>query len=330
MRKCRFAFYWLGLANLVSVFALTLSAQTLRFDANGNFKIAQFTDVHFNYGETASEAATQLIEEVLEKEKPDLVILTGDIVTAKPVKEGWLKVTQPIVDRKLPFVVTFGNHDDEHGWSRDSISNLLQTIPGNLSADRAKSGNPDAVIELLGANNNVGGLLYCLDSKSYSTLKHIEGYGWFTQPQINWFRETSANYTAANNNQPLPALAFFHIPLPEYTPAFGNEKVKPVGVKNEKECAPQINTGMFAAMQEAGDVMGTFVGHDHVNDYIAYWHGIALAYGRFSGGKTTYGDLVNGARIINMKENQRTFDTYIHVLGKGKIHEASFDPKGQL
>ena len=46
------------------------------------------------------------------------------------------------------------------------------------------------------------------------------------------------------------------------------------GTRMEKACAPAINTGMFAAMKEAGDVMGTFVGHDHDNDYSVMWKGI--------------------------------------------------------
>lgn len=28
-----------------------------------------------------------------------------------------------------------------------------------------------------------------------------------------------------------------------------------------------MNSGLFAAFLEAGDVMGAFVGHDHVNDF---------------------------------------------------------------
>ena len=55
---------------------------------------------------------------------------------------------------------------------------------------------------------------------------------------------------------------------------------------------------MFAAMKEAGDVMGMFVGHDHDNDYAVMWKGILLAYGRFTGGNTEYNHLPNGARII--------------------------------
>ena len=42
-----------------------------------------------------------------------------------------------------------------------------------------------------------------------------------------------------------------------------------------------LNPGMFAAMAECGDVMGTFVGHDHDIDYVVAEKGIALGYGRF-------------------------------------------------
>ena len=62
--------------------------------------------------------------------------------------------------------------------------------------------------------------------------------------------------------------SFFHIPLPEYNQAAADESAILIGTRMEKACAPLLNTGMFAAMKEAGDVMGTFVGHDHDNDYV--------------------------------------------------------------
>ena len=93
----------------------------------------------------------------------------------------------------------------------------------------------------------------------------------------------------------------------------------------EKACAPLLNTGMFAAMKEAGDVMGTFVGHDHDNDYSVMWHGILLAYGRFTGGNTEYNHLQNGARVILMKENVRTFTTWIRTKG-GEIVDKTVYP----
>lgn len=123
----------------------------------------------------------------------------------------------------------------------------------------------------------------------------------------------------------MPALAFFHIPLPEYNQAAADESAILIGTRMEKACAPLLNTGMFAAMKEAGDVMGTFVGHDHDNDYSVMWHGILLAYGRFTGGNTGYNHLQNGARVILMKENVRTFTTWIRTKG-GEIVDKTIYP----
>ena len=66
---------------------------------------------------------------------------------------------------------------------------------------------------------------------------------------------------------------------------------------------------------EAGDVIATFVGHDHVNDYVATWKGLLLGYGRFTGGKTVYHDVPggNGARVIELKEGTRAFRTWIRL-----------------
>lgn len=97
----------------------------------------------------------------------------------------------------------------------------------------------------------------------------------------------------------------------------------------EKACAPAINTGMFAAMKEAGDVMGTFVGHDHDNDYSVMWKGIVLAYGRFTGGNTEYNHLSNGARVIVLKEGERTFTSWIHLKG-GELIDKTVYPDSYM
>ena len=80
---------------------------------------------------------------------------------------------------------------------------------------------------------------------------------------------------------------------------------------------------MFAAMKEAGDVMGVFVGHDHDNDYAVMWKNILLAYGRFTGGNTEYNHLPNGARIIVLNEGSCTFDTWIRQKG-GIVDSTSY------
>ena len=64
-------------------------------------------------------------------------------------------------------------------------------------------------------------------------------------------------------------------------------------------------------MRENGDVMATFAGHDHDNDFAVLYHDILLAYGRMSGADTVYNHLPIGARIINLKEGKREFDSWI-------------------
>ena len=165
-----------------------------------------------------------------------------------------------------------------------------------------------------------------MDSNSNSTLNPVVGgYGWFHFSQINWYLQKSKEFTAANEGKPLPALAFFHIPLPEYTNAWNNKITHPLGVKNEDVCSPDINTGMFSAMLESGDVMGTFVGHDHINDYIGAYYNIALAYGRVTKiMKNPDEDPLAGGRVIVLIEGEHKFKTWIRDMDGEKELECTW------
>jgi hypothetical protein len=112
--------------------------------------------------------------------------------------------------------------------------------------------------------------------------------------------------------------------LTEYKEAYKNEQNNPVGLRLENECPASVNSGMFTAMLESRDVMGVFVGHDHNNDYLTSLYGIALGYGRFSGGKTTYIDIQNGARVITLKEGERGFSTFIRLNDGSEICRTAF------
>ena len=88
------------------------------------------------------------------------------------------------------------------------------------------------------------------------------------------------------------------------------------GIKHEEVCCPKLNSGLFAAMVEMGDVMGTFVGHDHDNDYCGTLHDIRLCFGRVTG-YNTYGSLSRGARVIRLQEGSHSFDTWQRLEGGG-------------
>ena len=308
---------------LMGLGCLNLNAQSsvLKFNKAGEFKIVQFTDVHFKYGNPASDIALERIDEVLESEQPDLVVFTGDVIYAQPADSGMLTVLERVAVRKIPFVVTFGNHDDEQGMTRAQLYDIIRTVPVNLQPDRGEADSPDYTLTVKSSDGKGvdRAILYFFDTHSYSRLKDVKGYDWLTFEQVENYRKQSASFTAANGGQPLPALAFFHIPLPEYNLAASAENAIFKGTRMEKACAPALNTGMFTAMKEAGDVMGMFAGHDHDNDYTVMWHGILLGYGRYTGGNTVYNHLPNGARVIVLKEGKRTFDTWIDLAGGKQI-----------
>ena len=171
-------------------------------------------------------------------------------------------------------------------------------------------------------NNKPAAALYCLDSRSYAPKPHKNGveYGWIEPSQVDWYCKNSAEITENNNNHPLPSLAFFHIPLPEYNTLWDSKSTTSInieGVKKEKVSCPKKNTGLFSAMLKNKDVMGTFVGHDHDNDYTGVLDGIMLSYGR-KFGACSYGSLEKGTRVIELTEGKNCFDTWIRNAD-GKI-----------
>ena len=303
----------------------------LQFDEQGAFKIAQFTDMHFYDGGPRSPQVLENMRAVLEAEKPDLVILTGDVVTGSKKKgeslENWKIITDLLIEYNTPYAVAFGNHDDEAEVSRLQLLDYLSERPLCLISDEGGEevkGIGNYVLPVSNRKGEVANLLYSMDSRAYSLKKGVDGYGWFDRSQVEWFASTNQHWLAKNRD--IQALMFFHIPLPEYKEAFDHGQFRN-GVRMEEECAPKINTGMFSELVLQGNVLGTFVGHDHNNNYVAQLFDIALCYGYFSGGNS-YQDLpLNGARIILLEEDEPAFTTWLHrrdgkILYKAKLPQS--------
>lgn len=299
----------------------------LKFDSKGQFKIAQFTDIHWDNNSENCPKTVASIRHVLETEKPDVAILTGDIVTAPPAVEGWLAIAKIFEEAKTPWAVILGNHDAETGITRPAIFDTIAHLPYFIGERGSK--------ELYGAGNyslpiydntgkEVSAVLYCIDSNDYPEKRTYGHYDWIHFDQIEWYRNTSREYTATNNNAPLPSLAFIHIPINEYANIVG--KPTTAGIKEEGIAGSDINSGFFASLIEMGDVMGVFCGHDHDNDYIGIEKEIALAFGRKSGADA-YGKLETGARIILLYEGKRKFDSWIRTQVEG-AHTYYYYPSG--
>lgn len=282
---------------------------------NGKFKIAQFTDLHWTPKSSRCVETRNTICAVLKSESPDIAILSGDIVTAEPAIEGWKSVVRIFNEAKVPFVVTMGNHDSEY-MKKNMIYDFLLKSPyyvgGKGPDDIGGCGNCVIPIHNAKRKEKVEALLYCMDSNDYNSNKLYGAYDWIHFGQIDWYRKQSSHFTKRNNGNPVPALAFFHIPLLEYNEIRGAERT----YGNDREdgvAASAINSGMFASILDMKDVMGVFSGHDHDNDFIGINKGVTLAYGRVTGADA-YGSLARGARIIELYEGSFKFDTWISTL----------------
>ncbi|CAM6111684.1 unnamed protein product [Calypogeia fissa] len=279
----------------------------LRFKDDGTFKILQIADMHYGNGRTTDCSdvrpaeypfcsdlnTTAFIRRLIQQEVPDLIVFTGDNIgwSATDAKKSMDMAFAPAVESKIPWAAVLGNHDVESNLNRDQLMEYISQMKGSL----AKVQDPQVegtdgwgnfylqVFGLPGSDQENFSLLnlYFLDSGDNSKLAGVKGYDWIRGSQISWFSKLSRLLKGQANGLQVPALAYFHIPLPEYDTLLYRDHI--TGVQQEDVFSPPVNSGFFSALREEGDVKATFVGHDHVNDYCGSLMGIKLCYGGGTG-----------------------------------------------
>lgn len=317
----------LGLTMLMCI-GQAFAQNTLRFK-KGLFKIVQITDLHYKLGVKASEQGLACVREMVQTEKPDLVVVTGDIIYSAPADSTLSVVLKTFAQLGVPFCMTFGNHDYDFKTPAVALYNQMQKTP-NCVMPVLQGKNTDYSLPILSSNGKrTAAVLYCIDTHNKPAIGGIGGYQWISHNQITWYRQRSMVYKQKNGGKPVPSLAFLHIPLPEFNYATDNTQCPMYGSRLEKAYSPSINSGMFASIKEMGDIMGVFCGHDHDNDYAVSYFNVLLAHGRFSGGNTEYNHLTRGARVIVLKEGKREFDTWIREVGGNVLYRTTY-PKSYV
>lgn len=317
----------LGLTMLMCI-GQAFAQNTLRFK-KGLFKIVQITDLHYKLGVKASEQGLACVREMVETEKPDLVVVTGDIIYSAPADSTLSVVLKTFAQLGVPFCMTFGNHDYDFKTPAVALYNQMQKTP-NCVMPVLQGKNTDYSLPILSSNGKrTAAVLYCIDTHNKPAIGGIGGYQWISHNQITWYRQRSMVYKQKNGGKPVPSLAFLHIPLPEFNYATDNTQCPMYGSRLERAYSPSINSGMFASIKEMGDIMGVFCGHDHDNDYAVSYFNVLLAHGRFSGGNTEYNHLKRGARVIVLKEGKREFDTWIREVGGNVLYRTTY-PKSYV
>lgn len=304
----------------------------LRFNSDHKFKIMQIADTQEI--PAVSPDTLSLINNALDREKPDLVIFTGDQIKGYSKKfkkdpaiiESTIDIlVEPIAKRNIPFMVTYGNHDAQCGVDNRGQYKFYAKYDNFISGDLRNSDDVGtADIQIYSSTEDKPMFeLYIIDS--HGKAKDGTGYAPVDKKQIEWYVSRREQLKAENGDY-LPSLVFQHIPVPEFfdvikkvpkgtkgaVPAYGaheneyfvlnDETIAEGGFMLESPASPDVNTGEFEAMSEKGDVLGIYVGHDHNNSFVVKYKGVDLGYTQ-GAGFNVYGPGENrGVRIFELDE----------------------------
>ena len=304
----------------------------LRFNSDHKFKIMQIADTQEI--PAVSPDTLSLINNALDREKPDLVIFTGDQIKGYSKKfkkdpaiiESTIDIlVEPIAKRNIPFMVTYGNHDAQCGVDNRGQYKFYAKYDNFISGDLRNSDDVGtADIQIYSSTEDKPVFeLYIIDS--HGKAKDGAGYAPVDKEQIEWYVSRREQLKAENGDY-LPSLVFQHIPVPEFfdvikkvpkgtksaVPAYGaheneyfvlnDETIAEGGFMLESPASPDVNTGEFETMSEKGDVLGIYVGHDHNNSFVVKYKGVDLGYTQ-GAGFNVYGPGENrGVRIFELDE----------------------------
>ena len=262
----------------------------LKFRDN-KFRIMQIADVQDKT--KVSPDTINLINAALDKEKPDLVVYSGDQIWGYPsfrgskekVEQALRAITAPVVERGIPFTICFGNHDRQVGVSNKEQFEIYKKIDGFVGEDtEGIDGCANHCIEIAD-NESIKYLLYLIDSNTSLSV----GYDNVHKNQIEWYKATRDKYEKENGSV-IPSVVIQHIPVPEID-----------------ELLTVVKKGTKGAVQ--GDVKGIYFGHDHINSFNGKVRGIDLGYTQGAGFHVYGPGLDRGVRMINL-HTDGSLDTY--------------------
>lgn len=280
------------------------------FVTDDNFRVMQLTDIHIGGGFLSikkDNMALNAVAAMITAEKPDLVVVTGDITYPVPFQAGTFnnklsaRIFADLMEQLgVYWCLAFGNHDTEaySYYTREKISEVYLDEkyehclyqPGPEDVD----GCGNYIVNVKNTAGEITQSLIMLDSHSYvdnDWLGVLWKYDTIHENQVQWYEQELKKLQQENNGIMPKSLAFFHIALPEYRDAWyeyrdngyaDTDNVQYVyGKAGEKDVVvypSEYNYGFYDKMQELGSTQGTFCGHDHLNNFSVSYKGIRLSY----------------------------------------------------
>lgn len=225
------------------------------FTTDEDFKVLHLTDIHLCGGIFSQEKdkkALNAVAAMVTAEKPDLVVITGDISFAVPwygtlnnsyAHNHFIRLMERL---GVYWTVAFGNHDSEgyNYHNRAAVATMYEAEsleyclfskgPANVF------GECNHVINVRNTDGLITKSLVMMDTNAYTDadpLGILWDYEGVHDDQIEWYRDTIEHYTAYNNTilasldeskkpeneedfTTVQSMLFTHIPLKEVRNAY--------------------------------------------------------------------------------------------------------------
>ncbi|MBR4858662.1 MAG: metallophosphoesterase [Clostridia bacterium] len=339
----------LALGMLITAGAAETNAETnLQFGSDGNFRIMQISDIQD--GTLLTPATKKFLKEVVIDAQPDLIVLTGDNISAGSSTLGTEAVDKLLVKTAInnfmsvfeeigiPVAVSFGNHDAEQIVTKEYQMEVYNSYDCCVAIDEGEAlyGCGTYNLPIYSSDGSkIAYNIWMIDSNMYDDVNG--GYDYVHQNQLDWYVKTSNELKAQNGGKAVPSMMFQHIIVNEIYDVIievpESEKdgyeyvaqenddgtvtynaIKPEvlrkGVINEMPCPPTVNGGQFNTVVNQGDVVAMFFGHDHKNTFEVSYKGVDLV-NTPTAGFGSYGDYGRGVRIIDINEASTEYETEI-------------------
>ncbi|MCR5073467.1 MAG: metallophosphoesterase [Clostridiales bacterium] len=234
---------------IVPEFDNKLGHYTVRTDRD--LKVMMLTDIHIGGGVRSYKKDKKTVFELismLQKEKPDLVILCGDNAFAVPGPKyhggGTLNnnmVAKDVIEifehERVYYTTVFGNHDTEKFdyTDRMHLGRTYQNGKLKYSLFRSEFSDPEAVrpsvtnqiLVVKNADGSIGKLILLIDTNDYIdgrfSSSFNQRYDTIHESQIKWAQKeilALSEKAGLKNGAALKTLCFFHIPIGEYETAY--------------------------------------------------------------------------------------------------------------
>lgn len=270
------------------------NAASLEKTAGEDFTILLFTDIQLWTLVSDNRRAFAIMDELVERTDPDLIVLPGDNVSGISTDILTLQLVSKMESYGVPWAPVFGNHDAEGNatleWQGDRFEEAEHCLFDRGPTDLYGVGN--YFVNIFEDGTPIYSLCF-MDNGRYIDYGDRTAETYVDYAQIAWYKWNIEGLNAEFGTS-VPSMSFSHFAFPEM-----REAVEKYGILSDDgryvipedmgqgSCAylpgaAPVNSGFFETAKASG-LTHAFFGHDHENDARITVDGVMLSYGLKTG-----------------------------------------------